>query len=593
MINTDNKALTHKRQVEKNKFVHRKEETNNFLLYCQEYSRFISKVKNSPWRKNSNPLYNLKASGLKNLGPSQVKMVYFLYEFFKKGKPVYFSYQNISKATGINQTNLSKVLKSLEDRNIITKENFKSINKGGKHQVVLLPNIPLNPFNFQSFFMQRLLDQTNKGYLTKQINSLCNYSKIKRNFRSNPSLTINTKEDFKSYYIGKRISLKTNSISSIEESSVGSFDSCLKDKEKKPMRLKLKHKPKDFEQSNKKETLLNKFKQRKKPLDTNKKILEVKEVIYKLIEQKKENRYLDTKTFNSLRYLLENKYGFDYSPKTLLSLKDLNTINCLIDNKVLFRFFDLLQEDRKLEFVNTIKTINYWNELGKNNKKIICTRPEKTSKTFKKIEVMVSYFMIYHSVNDIKKAIDRFHKFMGSTPYNYKKKISLLEFLTNPTDHKYLSTFLLEKNDGSLYRSGREPITKYPDAQKRWKEMIEELFVDRDDAKKYYAMFQYKIYDFLDKIIDRVKKFDLDLCDYKLLCHVDEEEESIMDMYLSYVCERTHSNTPMIKDICSEYYWDNFVDGKMRDEEGLTDFFKPAQFIDNYYDEYGDYGESY
>lgn len=576
MTPENNKTIRHKRQVEKNKHVIKRTVTLDFLYYCSWYTRIILKSKNSPWRKNKNPVYSLKELGIKHIGKNQKKLIYLLHDFFKKGKPVYFNYKTLAKQLDINHTNISKLITSLERQNLIIRENFKSTNKGGNHQVVLMPNNPNYNSNFLTFLNEKLLHQTNKSYFTKQTKNLCKYSKVKRFLTFNPSLTIKLSLDLKSYDYQRKVltNLPHHAFGSDERESFLSHV-----KEKKPMRLNLKRKD-SLTSSKKTNSLREKFKQRKKPLDKQKVIDHLVEVFKSFENKPKIDIRFDIKDINNLNKLIENQYGFEYSLRDLLNIKSFDSFAGAIDYKILVKYFDLLKNDGKLETANAIKIIEYFNNKGRNgNHKFTITNTNKPTKTLKKLIIVISYYLSHHTMNQIRTVIDRFEQHMRSTKYKYKAKINLLEVLTNPRDEDYLKVFFKEKNDKALFSLLNKINTKFKKEQNFFYSLYVNQFNDIDEGKEKYKQFQYGLGRFVENLMCDLTSNNLNLCGYTMAqssdkTPSDESNGAILAMYLEYVQQQTGKQIPMVKHITSPVLWDNFVQYKMRDEEEVTNFWK-------------------
>lgn len=582
----NNKATEHKRQAEKNKHVIKKDVTLDFLYYCSWYTRKILQSKDSPWRKNKNPIYSMKELGIKNIGKNQKKLIYFLHDFFKNGKPVYFNYKNIAKKLDINPTNISKLITSLEKQNLVIKENFKSLNKGGNHQVVLLPNNPNWSSNFQTFLAEKLLHQTNKSYFTKQTKNLCKYSKTKKFLTSNPSLTKSLILDQKSFIYMERKFLTKLSHHAFGTNE-GVVDS-LSLKEKKPMRLNLKRKT-SLVPSKKNDSLREKFKQRKQPLDKQKIIDHLTDVFKSFEGKPKTDIRFEVKDINSLNTLSINQYGFDYSIKDLLTFRSFESFAGMVDYKVLVKYFDLLKNDGKLETANAINIIEYFNNKGKRgNRRFTITNTTKSTKTLKKLIIVISYYLSSHTMNQMRIVIDRFEHHMRSTKYRYKNKVSLLEVLTNPRDEEYLRVFFNEKNDKALFSLLNKVKTKYKREQNYFYSLYISQFADIDEGKERYKQFQYGLGRFVENLMCDLTHNKLNLCGYTMAQSSDkvsseESNGSVLQMYFEYLQQHTGRHIPMIKDITNPYQWENFVQYKMRDEDEVKNFWKPVYLknIDN------------
>jgi len=576
MVNKNTKCITKKKQVEKNQFINKnKPEIKNFLYHCKSYTRKVSFLKNSPWSKKANPIYVIKQMGFTKIGKNQKKLIYFLHDFFKNGRPVYFNYNTIAARLEINPTNIAKVIKSLEDCQLVVRENFKSVNKGGQHQVILLPNFPNNPLAYQIFLEPKLLDQNKVKYLSKQIKFLCKRSKLKNFLLNSSTATDNTSIYYNTY---KPITNKflTKLIEAPAVASKSSVSVCPA-KEKKIMRLNLKrqstnHLPPPL----KKSSVAEKFKRRKQPLDKQKTIEQLDPTFVDILNRPLNELTFDSKLVNQLNRLLETQYGFEYNLNSLISLKNFDSFAGRIDIKTLFRFFELLKKDGKLEILNTVKIIEYFN--NKNNRKFSKTNSNfKTpTKTFKKLVVSVSYFMsIGHTVDDFRKAIDRLHNYSHLTKFKYKNKINILEFLVNPYNEKYLQVFLKEEKDGAIFSALKEFKTKYPKEQEIFKKMFLEFYYDEEEGLNDYKCYSYRIKGFVEETIDDLVINERDRCGYKLFYESNDGiHEPVMEMYLNYIVDNTGRDIPMVKDIVSPKRWLDFVENYMCEEEEAFNFWK-------------------
>ena len=576
MINKNTKTIQNKKQVEKNQFINKnKPELKNFFFYCKQYTKRISLLKNSPWSKKTNPIYTIKQYGFTKIGKNQTKLIYFLHEFFQNGRPVYFNYNNIAERLQINPTNIAKVIKSLEDCQLVIRENFKSANKGGQHQVILLPNFPGNPYPYQNFFKLKLLDQRKVNYLTKQINFLCKRSKLK-NFLLNSSAATDKSIGYYKAYINVSSKFLTKLTEVSDETFESSFSGCHAE-EKKIMRLNLKRKnPNHLSSSLKKSSVAEKFARRKQPLDKQK-ILEQLEPVFADLHNKPVNELtFDIKSINQLNNLLEKQYTFEYNLKDLFSLKNLDSFAGKMDLKILTRFFELLKKDGKLEIFNTVKVINYFN--SKNNRKFTKTSSstKNPTKTFKKIAIMVSYFMAMgYSVDNIRKAIDNLHNYSPMTKFKHKTKINLLEFLVNPHNEKYLSVFFTEEKQGAIFSSLHEKKTKYPKEQEIFKRMFLEFYYDEAEGQEDYKCYSYRLKCFVEDLIDDLVENKRDRCGYYLFSESDDGLQSpVMELYLNYIVDNTGNDTPRVKNIVDRNCWLGFVENYMRDEEEAYNFWK-------------------
>ena len=571
MILKDNTASHSRNQVEKNKWIHKKTPSSNFLTYCSEYALLVVSEPSSPWKKNKNPLYNLKKYGIKQLGKTQKKVIYFLYDFFKKGKPVYFNYKTLAKQLDINPTNISKVLTSLEERQLIIKENFKAPNKGGQHQVVLIPDNPDWSSNFQDFLGGKLLHQNKESYFTKQTKILCKYSKTKKNLTSNSLLTVNTIGYFKNLY-GLKRKLKLSLQKQENPSASGEDFSVISLKEKKVMRLNLKRKETLIQGKNKHD-IADKFKKRKKSVNKDK-IIEELSVFFESIKTLPKNQvHIDLKTINRLNTLVELEYGFEYNIKDLFDFRRIDSPSGLLSLKIFVRLFDIIKNNRRLELMRTAKIINYFN--SKKDVRFTRTDPNKSTKMFRRLVITITYYLQNHSMDDIFRAIDRLEKYKGCTTFRFKNKIHLLEFLNNPKDDAYLKVFFTEENDKAIFSVLNKVKTKFPKEQNYWYKLYINLFSDPDDGKEQYRQYQYKMGMFIESLMRNITEHNLDLCDYTVTESADSAG-SILKMYMAYMQHVTGNKIPKILDLTNDLWFDKFVVHKMRDEEEQTGFFRPV-----------------
>jgi hypothetical protein len=567
-----------KKQEEKIVRIKIKRETKDDFLF--EYGKFCKAFlshPDNPWKKDNNPIYNLKKLGINKIGKSQKKVIYFLYDFFKKGKPVFYNYENISNLLEINQTNISKLFQSLVDKEIIFKENFKNKNGGGEHQVLILPNLPNLKDNFQKFLDTKLLEQNKESYLNVQVETFCKHSKNKDFFSSFSCRT------FKAYISTlntniSNFSLKTKhgSANRYKKSSYV----CLKPKEKKTMRLQLKCKTNSLTsnesllQEKKIKNIKNNFARRKKSLNKQETFVELSKFFESIKTKPKNKQYFDTRIINKLNYFVINDFGFEYDIKSILNINNLDTVVGLIDNKIVFKIFDLLKNDGKLTDINTKKIIDYYNSKNKEgNKKITVTNINKDAKVFKKLNIIISHLMLKHSINDIKRAIDRFDKNTGITCFKYSKKVSLLDFLINYKDDPYLKVLLTEEDDRDIFPSLVEKKTKYEKTQKEWEKIFVSFYSDEEEGRKIFKRYKFNLINFVEDLIEKIVNDNLETCGYHLTS--DKNETPILIEYIGYLMDNNlvKENFINIRELTNKMNWKNFIQDKMRSEYGLNNFF--------------------
>ena len=575
----NNNKYSNSKKQEKNKsvFIKKNKDVEDFLSICKLYCRKSLLFSDSPWKNNKNPIYEIKKLGINKIGKTQSKIIYFLYDYFKKGKPVYFSYKNLANELNINEKNITRNLKSLEKKNLIVKENFKSKNNGGGHQVIILPNGLLH---FQNFLntKRRVANKESDGWQIEKIFS--KHSKILRILENQDLLTDNTNRYYKDLYNNKEVMLTHNCSSRFAAKKEKESSSFAETKEKKPMRLQLKRKSSEeaLPQIKKTKNLRDKFKKDKTSLakKKEKKFLEIGEAIKFARTKPANNRYIDKHLLNYLNKQFVDIYGNEYDKTSLFkSVDNLESFAGKIDNKLLFMFFELLNNDRKLDRINTIKVIKYFNEKKKDNHKFVATNIDEKNKQFKKIMIAVSYYLMNHSIDKIKKLIDRLDKFGSATPFVRKNKVNLLEALVNPTEHKYLRICLTIEHDSDAFAALRDIKTNFPGMQKDWKKIFIGMYNESEDdedgeGNKWYGRSKFFLSNFLEQKITIQKENNLNLCKIPFT----KGNSSVMSRYIEFLQDLYDKEIVFSKMITSEENWEKFIK-EMRKE--YSNFFKPIE----------------
>lgn len=116
------------------------EQRKKLIKELQKYIKNISYHKWYAWKKyndNEKIINNLKRKTNHRFGKNQIKLIKYLNVFFSQNKPVFQQYKNIEKLTGIDEHQIKKSIKSLEQKQIIFKLNVRS-NKG-KYNAWIIP----------------------------------------------------------------------------------------------------------------------------------------------------------------------------------------------------------------------------------------------------------------------------------------------------------------------------------------------------------------------------------------------------------------------------------------------------------------------
>ena len=563
------KPNTKKSQIEKNSFsdIIKTTNRNDFILKCSYFCHLFNKSSFSIWTKNHDPLCELKKQNVKNLSIKQTQAIYFLHSFFKKEKPVFFRLEKLAQKLDLSQSNVSRFLSSLENKNIISKINWKTGNKGHGYKVMLLPSSPNIVQKYIKEGTKNSEINEHKHDFLKNFMFVCNSPKLLKKNQSflqvYYKLFIYTNISFNYFASQKNKRLMHDKIVQELKPSFCPL------KEEKPMRYNLKRKTID---SIKKQSIKDKFAKKYSQIPCIPK--RIKNIIEVHKTKPIKERTLNNIEIRALNQQISLKYNIDL--KTLFPSADKISLNYeKVENKVRLMMFELLINNIDLDFTNSDILIDAFNNIK--NKRFSKTQINIQNKTYLKTVIALTYQMSIenYSVDSLLLAIKR----LNESECIHKKllqisKINFLLFVSDIDDKSILEAYTKEDTiefKNKIYARK----SKYEESFKKFKYIFIDAYYKKETGERNFKRSSSALSSFLDNLIDKIKYRNLNLCGYKLTVSKNNNLPLLKE-YLMYI-QDTQGKLLTI-DIVDNLNWINFVNHKMRNEYGYKNFFYP---IDN------------
>jgi len=581
MALNDSKILERKKQVEKNtSFDNDKKSENprNILIsFGKDFCSLINSLPDSPWQKQKDPISILKENyNIKSLSQLQKNFIKFAHHYFCSNKPLFFKRENIARHLGMEQIDhVSRLILTLEKKEIIVKANWKSGKKGHGYKILILPNIPKINQRYKRILEKndsKKLKKCKKIGILKDTSLICNSPELQANFQhlikvynTTNIIVENTdvlSKEIKKFKDKKDLrSLDTNK-NPVRVTAVvpGVFSSKQRNK---PMRLILKRKE-NFESKEIKSlfpernpALRDKFKKTKITFES-----EIPSNIKNILNKYKETKHLTNPEIKTLDAQFGMRYG--------CSLNDLfknreNKTYGFIQQKLFDMFLEIFENNKTLDYKNTSHILNIFNKMD--NKKFSHTNTNLNNKTYMHTVVAVSYWSLVKNIsnNNFCSAIKRLNNFSEFRCFKHLKKIKLLDLLTVEMNKRNVFEIFSQEEEKNfrdmLFYKEVKKNDKYEAAQQEWARIFVSMYPDKEQGKEQYNKNKYRLVSFLNDLLDDAIFNKRDMCGLSF-----KGKNTITKEYLQYLLDDRARNIVMVKDICSHANWQNFIENKRQED---------------------------
>lgn len=529
------------------------------------------------------------------IGSLELKVINYLFNYFRYGNPCFSYYKNICSVIGTYKKDFRRAITSLERKNIIKKMNwFDTYNNNKNKRIRNTKRIMIIPISQNNCPHQVIncphQEGLNGGSLTSKVLKYQEKSKNNIdiiNFNIKPFE--NTKSNFKKHkynsLFNRRGTTYLFNTFPDRKSICGSFLP-LSINEIKPIKYKLKAKEKP--------SMISKF----------------------LVRRKIEENNLKTELSKNIDYLKSKNFDLDELPNNKNKQKIMNSLNYLskIDFDSFFRypikvtskkvnqqikilrimFCEIYTYGYSIDFEFCKKVMEQWNiisTLSPNHKNIIKKiRINEESIAFIQAATAITHafcfkgFKSFDTINLVLKRISK-ESFTYKTPFNKLfhncKKISITEFFSDIWEQGYLNAYFNPDENmfetlTSIY-ANRKTRDNYPGAYKQFKAWIIDIIFNGKTKEAELPLTRYNnsIKLMVDNLIEKSKMRNMN--GLKLYSSTGENQPALLHYYLTFLENETIRNfnrKPMMFEIFEYLNWIKFVNYVVHEELGYYDFWK-------------------